>query len=194
MTFEEIRKRNAERKQIMQSRSGGIFAKFVNHKDSMVVKLVPPFEGFDRLVLTMDGKKKKLKPHYRFHVIGDYNFETKHPLSTPRLELTAKDVRALKDENAKIWTAPYNATVGIQDQVDREHSFLLIQRNGVAKSPNTIYTVLYALQIEDQDWKHILPKIPKEELAKLQSEEQFNEISAAELIALQNLGVKEEDE
>ena len=58
MTLDEIRKRNAERRQIMQSRSAGMFLKFVNDQDTMVIKIVAPFEGFDREVKDMQGKKR----------------------------------------------------------------------------------------------------------------------------------------
>lgn len=191
MTLDAIRKKNAERKQVMQSRSRGLFVKFVNDQDTAVVKLVPPFEGFDREVKTMQGEIKP-RPHYRMHVIGDYNFNDKKSISNPKLELTADDVRNLKDEDARIWTTPVNAVVGIQREIEKGHSILQIRRDGAAKSTNTTYNVLNAMQIAEEDWQALLPKISKEELAKLQSEERWNEISDAALEALENLGVREE--
>jgi predicted GNAT family acetyltransferase len=191
MTLAEIRKRNAQRKQIMQSRSRGLFVKFVNDQDTMIVKLVPPFEGFDREVKTMQGEIKP-RPHYRMHVIGDYNFNEEKSLTNPRLEFTVNDVRNLKDEDAKIWTTPYNAVLGIQREIEKGHSILQIRRDGVAKSTDTSYNVLNAMQIAEEDWQFLLPKLSKEELAKIQSEEKWNEISSAELEALENLGVRDE--
>lgn len=191
MTLADIRKKNAERKQIMQSRSRGLFVKFVNDQDVMIVKLVSPFEGFDREVKTMQGDLKP-RPHYRMHVIGDFNYNTKHPLSNPRLELSIDDVRSLKDEDAKIWTTPFNAAQGIQREVDRGHSILQIRRDGVAKSTSTAYNVLYAMQIAEEDWQDLLPNLSKEDIAKLQSGEKWNEISEQELEALENLGGRED--
>jgi hypothetical protein len=49
-----------------------------------------------------------------------------------------------------------------------------------------------AMQIAEEDWEDLLPRISKEELAKLQSEEKWNVISEAELEALKNLGVRED--
>ncbi|MPZ07285.1 MAG: hypothetical protein GEU26_12865 [Nitrososphaeraceae archaeon] len=175
----------------MQSRSRGLFVKFVNDQDVMIVKLVSPFEGFDREVKTMQGDLKP-RPHYRMHVIGDFNYNTKHPLSNPRLELSIDDVRSLKDEDAKIWTTPFNAAQGIQREVDRGHSILQIRRDGVAKSTSTAYNVLYAMQIAEEDWQDLLPNLSKEDIAKLQSGEKWNEISEQELEALENLGGRED--
>lgn len=191
MALEEVRKRNAERRQIMQSRSTGIFIKFVNDQDTMVVKLVPPFEGFDRKVKDMQGRKR-LKQHYRMHVLGDLSFNTGHPLSNSRIELSVDDVRNLKDNDAKILTSPESITKGVQREIEKGHSILQIRRDGDPKDTSTTYSVLYAMQIDDEEWKKLLPRISKEELAELQSEEKFNEISDAELEALENLGVRED--
>lgn len=191
MGFDEIRKRNAQRKQEMQSRSGGMFVRFVNDQDTMVVKLAPPFEGYYRLVKTMNGDMKE-KLHYRMHIIGDYNFYTRHPLSSPPLEMTVERIRTFKDEDAKIWTTPYNAVQGIHREVDREHSILQIRRDGVAKSTNTTYNILNTAQIANEDWNFLLPKISREGIEKLQSEEQWRSLSDEELNTLQNSGVKDE--
>jgi hypothetical protein len=172
MGFDEIRKRNAERKQLMQSRSGNIFVKFVNDQDTMIVIVLPPHEGFDRVVKTMQGDLKP-KPHYRMHIIGDYNFHTNRPLSVPPIALTIDDIRNLKPSDAKIWTTPFNAVQGIQREIEKKRSILQIRRDGVAKSTSTSYNVLNGMQIDDEDWKFLLPKISKEELAKLQSEEKW---------------------
>jgi hypothetical protein len=86
MGFDEIRKKNAERKQLMQARSTNVFVKWVNDQDTIIVKIISPYEGFDREVTTMQGEKK-LKPHYRMHVLGDFNFHTNKPLqSTIRID------------------------------------------------------------------------------------------------------------
>jgi hypothetical protein len=191
MGFEEIRKRNAERRQLMQSRSGNLFVKFVNDQDTMVVKILSPFEGFDRVVKTMQGELKP-KPHYRMFVLGDYNFHTNKPLSIPPIALTIDDIRNLTPRDAKIWTTPFNAVQGFQREIDKKHSILQVRRDGVAKSTSTSYNVLNAMQIDDEDWKYLLPKISKEELAQLQSEETWSDISAEELTALENLGVKDD--
>ena len=53
--------------------------------------------------------------------------------------------------------------------------------------------MLYALQMDEQDMQNILPKLTKEDLAKLQAEEKFNEISEEEIEALQNIGNSKED-
>ena len=190
MGFDEIRRKNAERKQLMQSRSTNVFIKWVNDQDTIVVKVISPYEGFDREVTTMQGEKK-LKPHYRMHVLGDFNFHTGKPLSSPRLELTANDVRNLNDNDARVWTTPFNAVQGIEREIDRRHSILQIRRDGVAKSTNTTYNILNAMQIDDQDWESLLPKITKEELAKLPAEEKWQDISPEELHKLEDLGVKE---
>ncbi|MGH9953925.1 MAG: hypothetical protein ACRD5J_20100, partial [Nitrososphaeraceae archaeon] len=121
MTLEEIRRRNLERKQIMQSRSAGKFLKFPNDQDMMVIKIVAPFQGFDREVKDMQGKKR-LKPHYRAHILGDWNYDTGQPITHPRMELTAKDIRALKIEEAKIWSSPQSAVQGILREIDKGHS------------------------------------------------------------------------
>ncbi|MGH9975328.1 MAG: hypothetical protein ACRD8Z_05760 [Nitrososphaeraceae archaeon] len=192
MTLEEIRKRNAERKQIMQSRSAGRFLKFVNDQDTMVIKIVAPFEGFDREVKDMQGKKR-LKPHYRAHNLGDWNYDTGQAITRPRIEPTANDVRALKIEDAKIWSTPQSAVQGIQREVDKGHSILQVRRDGQAKSTSTTYNVLNALQMDEQDIHNLLPKLTKEDLTNLQAEEKFNEISDEEIEALQNLGNDKED-
>lgn len=192
MALDEIRKRNAERRQIMQSRSAGKFLKFVNDQDIMVIKIVAPFEGFDREVKDMQGKKR-LKPHYRAQILGDWNYDTGQPIIHPRIELTANDIRALKIEEAKIWSTPQSAVQGIQREIDKGHSILLVRRDGQAKSTSTTYNVLYALQMDEQDMQNILPKLTKEDLAKLQTEEKFNEISDEEIHILQNLGNDKEE-
>ncbi len=61
-------------------------------------------------------------------------------------------------------------------------------RQRVAK---TTYTVLNAMQIDDEDWELLMPRLTKQDLAKLQSEEKWEEISEEELHKLENLGVKE---
>ena len=136
MTLDVIRKRNAERRLIMQSRSAGIFLKFVNDQDVMAIKMVAPFEGFDRLVKDMQGKKR-LRPHYRAHILGDWNYERGEPITHPRIELTANDIRTLKIEEAKIWSTPQSAVQGIQREVDKGHSILLVRRDGQPKSTST---------------------------------------------------------
>ena len=132
MTLDEIRKRNAERKQQMQAVNMNLFVKFVNDQDTIVVKLIPPFEGFDRIVTTIQGDRRA-KAHYRMHLIGDYNFQSKHHISNPPLDLTIDQVRALKPEEAKIWTTPFSAVQGIQREIERGHSILQIRRDGVPK-------------------------------------------------------------
>lgn len=192
MTLDVIRKRNAERRLIMQSRSAGIFLKFANDQDVMAIKMVAPFEGFDRLVKDMQGKKR-LRPHYRAHILGDWNYERGEPITHPRIELTANDIRTLKIEEAKIWSTPQSAVQGIQREVDKGHSILLVRRDGQPKSTSTTYNVLYALQMDEQDMKNLLPKLTKEDLVQLQTEEKFNEISEEEVRSLQNLGNDKED-
>jgi hypothetical protein len=192
MTLEAIRKRNLERRQIMQSRSAGRFLKFVNDQDTMVIKIVAPYEGFDREVKDMQGKKR-LKPHYRAHILGDWNYETGQPITHPKRELTAKDIRALKIEEAKIWSTPQSAVQGIQREIDKGHSILQVRRDGQAKSTSTTYNVLYALQMDEKDIQNLLPNLTKEDLAKLQAEEKFNEISGEEIEILQNLENNKED-
>lgn len=192
MTLEQIRKRNLERKLIMQSRSAGKFLKFVNDQDIMVIKIVAPFEGFDRLVKDMQGKNR-LKPHYRAHVLGDWNYETEQPITRPKIELTANDIRTLKVEDAKIWSTPQSAVQGIQREIDKGHTILLVRRDGQAKSTSTTYNVLNALQMDEEEMRNILPKLKREDLAKLQAEEKFDDISDKELDALQNLGNDKED-
>jgi hypothetical protein len=165
--------------------------KLPNDGDTVVVQVIAPFQGFDRQVMTMQ-KELKLKPHYRMQTIGDFNAESKLPLSNPKLELTADDVRYLKIEDAKIWTTPYNAAQRILKEIDKGHSFLQIQRDGKPQETTTTYNVLNAQQIDDEDWEYLLPKISKEELAKLQSEEKWEEISEEELQKLETLGVRDE--
>ena len=174
----------------MQEMSMNLFVKLVNDQDTMVAVLIPPHEGFDRIVTTMSGERKA-KPHYRMHPIGDYNFNTQQHLSKPPLALTIDQVRALKPENAKIWTTPQSAVKGFQREIDKGHSIVQIRRDGVAKNTDTIYDILYAMQIDDDDWEFLLPNISKQELAKLQSEEKWDEISEEELHRLENIGVKE---
>ena len=176
----------------MQSRSAGIFLKFANDQDVMAIKMVAPFEGFDRLVKDMQGKKR-LRPHYRAHILGDWNYERGEPITHPRIELTANDIRTLKIEEAKIWSTPQSAVQGIQREVDKGHSILLVRRDGQPKSTSTTYNVLYALQMDEQDMKNLLPKLTKEDLVQLQTEEKFNEISEEEVRNLQNLGNDKED-
>lgn len=176
----------------MQSRSAGIFLKFANDQDVMAIKMAAPFEGFDRLVKDMQGKKR-LRPHYRAHILGDWNYERGEPITHPRIELTANDIRTLKIEEAKIWSTSQSAVQGIQREIDKGHSILLVRRDGQAKSTSTTYNVLYALQMDEQDMQNILPKLTKEDLVKLQAEEKFNEISDEEIEALQNLGNDKEN-
>jgi hypothetical protein len=106
--------------------------------------------------------------------------------------LTANDIRNLKDSDARIWTTPFNAVQGIEREIDRKHPILQIRRDGVAKSTNTTYNILNAMQIDDEDWESLLPKVSREVLAKLQAEEKWEDISPEELHKLENLGVKEE--
>ena len=56
-----------------------------------------------------------------------------------------------------------------------------------------LYNVLYALQMDEQDMKNLLPKLTKEDFVQLQTEEKFNEISEEEVRSLQNLGNDKED-
>ena len=158
-----------------------------------IVQILPPFDGFIREVKSMDGSYKE-KPHWRLHPIGDFNFETQKPLSNPPLALTEEDVRNLKIEQAKIWTTPYSAAEGIIKEINKEHSFLLIRRNGATKDTTTNYIVLNATQIDDDDWEHLLPNISRKELAKLQSEETYDNISEEERHRLETLGVKEHEQ
>ena len=190
MTFAVIRKRNQERQQMAQARASGMFLKMINDQDTIVYKLVPPFEGYDKPVIAMNGETKN-KPHYRGHIIGAFNARTKKPLGEP-IAMTADEVRALKDIDAKIWTTPFNAAASIAREVELGHSILQIRRDGIAKSTSTSYNVMYAMSIYDTDWQYLLPKITKEELAKLQSEEQWNEINPVDLEVLQKMGVREE--
>jgi hypothetical protein len=192
MTLDAIRKRNAERRQIMQSRSAGKFLKFVNDQDTMVIQIVAPFEGFDREIKDMQNKKK-IKPHYRAYILGDWNYDKEEPITHPKIELTANDIRELKTGDAKIWSTPQSAVQGIQREIDKGHSILLVRRDGQAKSTSTTYNVLDALRMDEQDIQNLLPKLTKEDLAKLQAEEKFNEISEEEIEALQNLGNTKED-
>ncbi len=133
MTLDEIRKRNAERKQQMQAVNMNLFVKFVNDQDTIVVKLIPPFEGFDRVVTTIQGDRRP-KPHYRMHPIGDYNFQSKRHISNPPIDLTIDQVRALRPEESKIWTTPFSAVQGFQREIEKGHSILQIRRDGAPKS------------------------------------------------------------
>jgi hypothetical protein len=47
--------------------------------------------------------------------------------------------------------------------------------------------------MDEQDMQNLIPKLTKEDLARLQTEEKFNEISEEEIEALQNLGNAKED-
>ena len=47
--------------------------------------------------------------------------------------------------------------------------------------------------MDEQDMKNLLPKLTKEDLVQLQTEEKFNEISEEEVRSLQNLGNDKED-
>ena len=47
------------------------------------------------------------------------------------------------------------------------------------------------MQIDDEDWELLMPRLTKQDLAILQSEEKWEEISEEELHKLENLGVKE---
>jgi hypothetical protein len=47
--------------------------------------------------------------------------------------------------------------------------------------------------MDEQDMKNLLPKLTKEDLVQLQTEEKFNEISEDEVRSLQNLGNDKED-
>ena len=194
MTLAEIRKKNAERRQLMASRSNNmLYMKLPNDGDTVVVRVVPPFNGFDRPVKTMQ-QEIKLKSHFRVQIIADFNAESKLPLSNPRLELTANDVRNLKIENARIWTTPNIAAQRILKEIDKGHSFLQIQRDGKPQSTSTTYNVLNAQQIDDEDWEYLFPNMSKADLAKLQSEEKWEDMPEEELHRLETLGVKENDQ
>lgn len=190
MTFDVIKKKSEERRRAMQARSMTSFVKWINDTDTQVVKLVPPYEGYDREVRNMTTGKMQPKVHYRMQILGDWNFYAKKPISNPRLELTIDDVRNLKDIDAKIWTTPFNAAQGIQREIELGHSILQIRRDGAARSTNTSYNVMYAMSIYDNDWDCLLPKLSREDVAKLQSEEQWNEINPVDLEILQKMGIK----
>jgi hypothetical protein len=193
MTLDEIRKKNTERRQQMQAVNTILFIKLVEDQDIVVVKLIPPFDGFYRLVKTMQGDMKE-KLHYRMHVIGDYNFIAQKHLSNPPINLSIDEIRALKPSDARIWTTPFSAIQGFQREIDKGHSILQVRRDGVPKSTKTTYNVLNAMQIDDEEWQSLLPSLSKEDLAKLQKEETWNEISEEELHRLENLGIKENGE
>jgi hypothetical protein len=95
MTLDEIRKKNAERRQQMQTVNTNLFIKLVNDQDTVVVKLIPPLEGFYRVVTTIQGDKKA-KLHYIMHVIGDCNLQSGRNLSNPPINLTIDEVRKLQ--------------------------------------------------------------------------------------------------
>lgn len=103
-------------------------------------------------------------------------------------------MRNLERKDAKIWTTPYSAAQSIIKETDKGHTYLMIQRNGIRDSTTTTYTVLNAMQIDDEDWGYLLPNISKQELTKLQSEEKFDPISDEELHRLETLGVKEDEQ
>gem|GEM_PF-5180400 len=46
MTLAEVRKRNADRRQIMKSRSAGKSLKFVDDQDTMIIKIVASLKDF----------------------------------------------------------------------------------------------------------------------------------------------------
>jgi hypothetical protein len=186
MGFEEIRRRNEARKQLMQSKIGGSFVKFAEDQDCMVVKLVPPFEGYDRVVKTYNGDYKE-KPHYRMHILGDCNLIRGKPISNPQIVLTYQQVRELKDDVAKIWTCPFSAVKAIQREISKKRSILFARRDGVPKNTNTTYTILAANQMDDDDWEKLLPKLSRDDIAKLQEEEKWESISDEKLQALQSM-------
>jgi|SRR3954470_12151590 len=196
MTLEQIRQLNAQRKQQMQAASMNIsFVKLANNGDTIVVKLIPPFNGYMRLVTTLQGDKK-LKSHYRMHILGDYNFETGKYLSNPPIELDVNQIRELnqRPNNARIWTVPFSAEQGFLRETDKGHSILQIRRDGIARDTKTTYNVINAAQIDDDDWKYLLPKVTKEEIAELQREETWDGISKDELNKLENMGLKERND
>ncbi len=180
---------------MMQQRSANVkFIKFRNNKDTLVIKIIAPYEGFDRKVKQMNSEEMKEKPHYRMYKIGDFNFETKKPLSDPPLELTANEIRELKPEDASIWTTPFHAANRIAEEIDKQHTFLMIRRHGKQGSTATTYDVLNAQQIDDNEWGSLLPNVSKSELKKLQTEESWEDISDEELHKLETLGVKENEQ
>jgi hypothetical protein len=115
-------------------------------------------------------------------------------LSNPPIDLTIDQIRALKPNEARIWTTPFSAIQGFQREIDKGHSILQIRRDGVPKSTKTTYNVLNAAQIDDEEWDSLLPSLSKEGLIKLQKEESWDDISDEELHRLENLGVKENDQ
>ena len=124
----------------MLSRSANVkFIKFRNHNDTLVAKIESPYEGFDRKVKLMNSDEMKLKPHYRMQKLGDFNFETKKPISDPPLELTANEIRELKPEDASIWTTPINVATQIAEEISKQHTYLMIQRHG--KQNGTAYYI-----------------------------------------------------
>ena len=84
MGFEEIRRKNEARKQLMQSKINVYYMTFKEDQDCMAFRLVPPYEGYDRLTKTYSGEYKE-KPHYRMHPLGDYNLIRGKPISNPQI-------------------------------------------------------------------------------------------------------------
>ena len=102
LSVERMRKRNADRQQNMLTRSTNIsFLKLPNDGDMTFVRIIAPFEGFDRKVKQMNSDEKKLKPHYRMYEIGNSNKKTRRPLSDPPLEMTINDIRELRDRKCQ---------------------------------------------------------------------------------------------
>ena len=167
--------------------------KFVEDQDCMIVKLAPPFEGYDRIVKTYN-KEYKEKPHYRMHILGDHNLIRGKPISNPQIILTYQQVRDLKDDDAKIWTCPFSAVKGFQREIGKGKSILFVRRDGVPKNTNTTYTILAANQMDDDDWEKLLPKLSRDDIAKLQEEEKWENISDEKLQALQSMKAATSDD
>lgn len=184
MGFQEARQRNLARRQELQSRQSGVFVKWQNDKDSKLVKIVAPFEGFDRQIKQKDGTPRT-RPHYRMHVLGEYNKNTGEGAGVSTM--TAEQLLDMSTHEAKLTTAPQSMGQGISEAIDEGHTILLITRKGAVGSKDTTYDVMSVERITDKELKAVTPKVSKTDIELLESQERWNDISPEEREAFNNL-------
>jgi len=184
MGFQEVRQRNLARRQELQSRQSGVFVKWQNDKDSKLVKIVAPFEGFDRQIKQKDGTSRT-RPHYRMLVLGEYNKTSGEGAGVSTV--TPQQVLNMPTHEAKITTAPQSMSQGISDAIDEGHTIILITRKGAANSKDTTYEVFDVTRMKDSELKAVTPKINKSDIELLESQEQWKDVSPEEAEAFLNL-------
>jgi hypothetical protein len=157
-----LAERRAKRKAQMQGNAGK-YLKWVNDKESRVLQVIAPYEGFILPVKQIDGTIKA-KNHYRVHILA-----TNVP-NDGDINLDINEIKALKDENAKIWTTTRTTADNIDSAIEEGNTLIQVTRKGQFKDQKTTYQITPLAMMNASILKKIAPKLKLEDIEKIESE------------------------